>query len=213
MKLKPSIDDFDCCSLLRWVPGRCYSRGLTPGRLIQLGEFLAQLHNHGETYTARLTFPAERVAYTPEFEQWINIDMEHPEWFSQDEKLILRKAAYRARSALRTYSEMQKDFGLIHGDFHLANYVFYRGQAGAFDFDDCGWGHYLQDIAAALAYVKHPVFWSGRDSGEYAALEQAFVKGYGGFRKMPEQWEEHLPIFITARLFVSLDWLTYTGHK
>ena len=113
------------------------------------------------------------------------------------------------QQALDTYSRRNSDFGLIHGDFHLGNYNFHRGSAGAFDFDDTGWGSFIQDISGALSYAKHPLDWSGRSNTDYMRLEQAFVEGYGRHREMPGAWEEFLPSFVLSRLFITLDWMTY----
>ena len=40
--------------------------------------------------------------------------------------------------------------GLIHADLHYENFLFHDGVARAIDFDDCGWGFYLYDVAVTL---------------------------------------------------------------
>ena len=71
------------------------------------------------------------------------------------------------------------------GDLHLANYLFHRGRAGAIDFSDCGWGHFVHDMAAALVFVQYKTDWSERNSAECASLRDAYVDGYLSARALP----------------------------
>jgi Ser/Thr protein kinase RdoA (MazF antagonist) len=41
-------------------------------------------------------------------------------------------------------------FGLIHADLHLDNALFWRDDVRIIDFDDCGFGYWLYDIAVSL---------------------------------------------------------------
>jgi Ser/Thr protein kinase RdoA (MazF antagonist) len=38
-------------------------------------------------------------------------------------------------------------WGLIHADLHRDNILLHHGEIGVIDFDDCGWGYYLFDLA------------------------------------------------------------------
>ena len=46
-------------------------------------------------------------------------------------------------------------FGLIHADLHLDNTLFADGEARLIDFDDCGFGYRIYDVAVALWELRH----------------------------------------------------------
>src|SRR4029450_890805 len=57
--------------------------------------------------------------------------------------------------------------GLIHGDLHHKNVLFHRGEARAIDFDDCGWGFHLYDLAVTLSELE--------DRPRYGELRDALL--------------------------------------
>ena len=90
------------------------------------------------------------------------------------------------------------DVGLIHADLHLGNAVFHRGGVKLIDFDDCGTGPRLYDLAVAL--------WELRDDPDYPAFRDALLAGYRAHREIDVT---HLDDFIAVRQ-VAFD-LWYTG--
>lgn len=62
------------------------------------------------------------------------------------------------------------DAGLIHADLHLGNALFQRGSVKLIDFDDCGTGPRVYDLAVAL--------WELRDRPDYPAFRDALLSGY-----------------------------------
>ena len=82
-------------------------------------------------------------------------------------------------------------FGLIHGDLHQENYLFRDGRAGAIDFDDCGFGYFLYDLAVTLSEVD------GR--AQTSALRDGLLTGYQEVRPLPPGLAEHLPAFLALR--------------
>jgi Ser/Thr protein kinase RdoA (MazF antagonist) len=90
------------------------------------------------------------------------------------------------------------DTGLIHADLHLGNALFHRGAVRLIDFDDCGTGPRLYDLAVAL--------WELRDGEDYPAFRDALLAGYRAHRDIDDS---HLDDFIALRQ-VAFD-LWYTG--
>jgi Ser/Thr protein kinase RdoA (MazF antagonist) len=82
-------------------------------------------------------------------------------------------------------------FGLIHADFHLDNVIFHHGAARPIDFDDCGFGYWLYDMAVTL--------WLFRMKPDWPVWREAFLKGYGSVRPLPTDQLEYLDHFIAAR--------------
>ena len=67
---------------------------------------------------------------------------------------VLERAAQRLTGRLAGYGTGREVFGLIHADLRLTNVM--RDDAGLWviDFDDCGFGWWLYDLAAALSFIE-----------------------------------------------------------
>ena len=91
-------------------------------------------------------------------------------------------------------------FGMIHADFHPGNLLFHKGEVRALDFELCGWGYYLYDIAVMLSVLvgRHP---------NYETLRSGFIEGYGGARVLSGNWAETVDMFIAARKMIRSLWL------
>jgi Ser/Thr protein kinase RdoA (MazF antagonist) len=61
-------------------------------------------------------------------------------------------------------------FGLIHADLHQENYLFHGKQVRAIDFDDCGYGPFVYDLAVTLSELEH--------RADYPTLRAALLAGY-----------------------------------
>ncbi len=72
------------------------------------------------------------------------------ELVSAADAALVEAAIETVRVATRELGAQPDTFGLIHADLHQENYLFHGGMARAIDFDDCGWGFYLYDLAVTL---------------------------------------------------------------
>ncbi|MBX6389547.1 MAG: phosphotransferase, partial [Frankia sp.] len=73
---------------------------------------------------------------------------------------LLGRAADEVRRSLLALGSGPEVFGLIHADMRLANLLVTEEQAAGggitvIDFDDCGFGWSLFDLAAALSFIEH----------------------------------------------------------
>jgi len=78
-------------------------------------------------------------------------------------------------------------FGLIHGVFTFDNVPFHRGEARFIDFDDCGQGYFLYDLAILL------------DRLEWRQDYQSLLSGYREERPLSASNERTLDLFLTVR--------------
>lgn len=92
------------------------------------------------------------------------------------------------------------DTGLIHADLHLGNALFHGGTVKLIDFDDCGTGPRLYDLAVAV--------WELRDRPDYPAFRDALIAGY---RTRREVDLDHLDDFIALRQVAFDLWHTGTA--
>ena len=120
----------------------------------------------------------------------------------------LRRRFDRVASVMRDVmthlGEGAGDFGLIHADLHLDNVLFWRGEVRVIDFDDCGFGYWLYDIAVAL--------WELRYRDDYEDFRSALIEGYTQHRPLPPGQLEHLDDFIAAREVAIGLWFTGTAQ-
>jgi Ser/Thr protein kinase RdoA (MazF antagonist) len=82
-------------------------------------------------------------------------------------------------------------FGLIHADLHQENYLFHGKQVRAIDFDDCGYGPFVYDLAVTLSELEH--------RADYPTLRAALLAGYRTVRPFPPRHEPFIDTFIALR--------------
>jgi Ser/Thr protein kinase RdoA (MazF antagonist) len=99
---------------------------------------------------------------------------------------------------LAEFGKQDDRYGLIHSDLVPDNLAD-DGQATVIiDFDDCGFGWHLWEMATA-------VFWHlGGES--YDLVCRSFAEGYREHRVLPERHLELLPTFLFLRGLVYLGW-------
>ncbi|CAM3542494.1 phosphotransferase [Paenibacillus lupini] len=100
------------------------------------------------------------------------------------------------------------NFGLIHGDINVGNFtVDDSGGITLFDFDECQYSWYAEDIAIQLYYLLY-VF--GEDSkserkAQYELFIKHFEQGYTEEgRQMPVGWKDQLKLFLRLREIIVL---------
>lgn len=94
--------------------------------------------------------------------------------------------------------------GLIHADLHLDNALFWHDEVRIIDFDDCGFGYWLYDIAVSLWELRH------RD--DYQQFRAALIEGYTQHRSPRPGGLAHLDDFIAAREVAFGLWFAGTGE-
>jgi Ser/Thr protein kinase RdoA (MazF antagonist) len=186
------------CSVLRWMDGRIHEDSPRPVHLRRLGDAMARLHDQADTWRR----PPDFVRISWDHETFFGNVMVYGETPAAECWTLLPaevRARFRAVEARR--AEVMPRFdadGLIHADLHLGNAVFQGGVVKLIDFDDCGTGPRLYDLAVAL--------WELRNESDYPAYRDALLAGYRAHRDVDVT---HLDDFIALRQ-VAFD-LWYTG--
>jgi Ser/Thr protein kinase RdoA (MazF antagonist) len=183
------------CVLFRWVEGRFAETLLSPGRLERAGMFLARLHQHAENYMLPADFERPRW-------DWQALVKPELTEVGGKAKLSGRDAATFAvlfeqtEDMLNQLTTNKAAYGLIHSDFQPTNYLFYKDEVRAIDFEKCQFGYYLYDMAIALLCLQ------GRENE--AALRDAFFNGYAQIRVLPDHYEERLRLFTAIHMLEPL---------
>ena len=185
------------CVLLRWLPGGREKADMTPANLSLAGSHVARLHRYCEQHGV-----PEGLVF-PHVWDWNWVFGETvPLWnekgksvYSRNELDVFRAAAERVRQDLQELGKDRNVFGIIHRDLHLNNILFHDGTAYVIDFEVCGWGYYLFDVAVTLSSLE----------GHEAPLQVAFLEGYQRERPLPEEHWRYLETFMAMRLVQRLN--------
>jgi Ser/Thr protein kinase RdoA (MazF antagonist) len=95
------------------------------------------------------------------------------------------------RAAEEALGHDKINFGLIHADLHRFNLLFARDTVRPIDFDDCGFGPRLYDMAVTLDNVPH--------NATYPALRAGLLAGYRRIRPLSAEHEGYIDTFIALR--------------
>ena len=207
------------CVLFRWIDGRFLDAKLTPSHLERVGAFLASLQLHGAQFRPpdgflrgrldNLTDKARRTAARGAQEALVRQQIDNPadetsaihlvtEICSAEDGALVATLIRKIRDIQQRIGQGPDTFGLVHGDLHQGNYFFHQGQVRAIDFDDCGYGYYLYDMAVTLSEVN----W--RDNTP--TLRKSFLAGYRRMRDLSPEHEGYLDTFITFRDLQLIIW-------
>jgi Ser/Thr protein kinase RdoA (MazF antagonist) len=188
--------------LLRWVGGRFVGAGLTPLHARRMARLTAALHAHALAWTAPPGFtrpPASRLTARtgegPEADAAEAVRLVG-ELAGPRNADAVAAALRRIRAAERELVAQPGGAALLHGDLHHENVLFAGGEARAIDFDDCGHGPLLYDLAVTRFEL------AGRP-----ALRDALLDEYTALRGLPPRAEEHLATLELLRRLQMLMWV------
>jgi Ser/Thr protein kinase RdoA (MazF antagonist) len=187
-------------TLLRWVPGKQKKLGeFSSFEARYFGACIAKLHSHAEQYKEPEGFlrPCwdQDYVFGPSYPQWSL----RKHFLSEREMKVLDVASERIKEELLAMGKSREVFGLIHRDLKPDNIIFHEGTLYVIDFDHCGWGYYLYDLA--MPYLQ-----MGRlgNRNRSTSLREALIEGYQSERTLPYCWQSQLQTFLAMRRMMVL---------
>ena len=142
------------CSLLTWMDGSMKRSRHNQKTFSEVGNLLAELHKYSKSFKFkhRLYWTADGLI--GQKSHWGNInDLKQPAGKGFE---IIKKAQRLTLSKLRRYQEKHpKKFGSIHADLHFSNMIWKNNVPKPIDFDDCGYGAHMYDLAVTLLSSQH----------------------------------------------------------
>ncbi|WP_428515314.1 phosphotransferase enzyme family protein [Roseovarius sp.] len=112
---------------------------------------------------------------------------------------VLEKVEQTICDRLDAFGKAPDRFNLIHADMRLANLLVDANGTRLIDFDDCGWGWFLYDFAAAISFIE--------DDPRIPAMREAWVRGYRSVREMSAEEEAEIDTFVMLRRMALLAWI------
>ncbi|MEM1346536.1 MAG: phosphotransferase [Pseudomonadota bacterium] len=173
---------------------------LVPG-FRKLGAISARLHAHARRWPRPEGFErktwdfATTIGPTPHWGDWrAGIGL------TPDGRALLERLCLDLERRLSAYGKSPERFGLIHADLRLANLLIDEtGHIGVIDFDDCGFGWFLYDFAAAVSFYEHEPF--------IPDVQAAWLAGYREVADLAPEDEAMLPTFVMLRRLLLTAWL------
>ena len=176
------------------APGqKPWEAGWTPARFENYGRLLGKMHALAVNYQP---LPAWK---RPE---WDDSTMQFIELYLPEYEVI---AHQKYRSVLEHIYTLPKDrdaYGLIHQDAHQNNFFMdENGTLTLFDFDDCVYSWFINDIAIVLFYIAM----DAEDLGfpTTAAFTEEFMtyflRGYRQVYTLNNNWLKEIPHFLKLR--------------
>jgi len=185
------------CVLLRWVPGIHKIDLLRPADLSLVGSYAARLHRHAERYSIPEGFVRPRWDWDWLFGESAQLWSKGELVYSASEMEIFRATVERVRQDLQALGEGRNVFGIIHRDLNPWNFVFHKGAVYVIDFEECGWGYYLYDMAVTLVDLD---FSQGDYGVRYAPMRAAFLEGYQRVSPLPVGYQEYIGTFMAIEM-------------
>ncbi len=153
------------------------------------GQLMAKLHALSKDYLL-----PNQAWKRPEWDDPEMLDMSG--WLPKDEDLILEKY-HRLKSHLNALPRGKDSYGLIHQDAHGGNFfVDEEGVITLFDFDDCAYSWYMNDIAIVLFYA---VMGEEDVPGFARRFMTSFLEGYSTDNQLDPRWLREIPAFLKLR--------------
>ena len=184
-----------------YIPGvQPVETGDLGAHFVGLGAMAARMHEHAMSWARpagfeRLTWDVEAV-FGPRA-TWGNWrDAPHVD---AAVRLVLEGAERRIRTRLTAYGKGRDKYGLIHADMRLANLLIDGGSTRLIDYDDCGFGWFMYDFAAAISFIE--------TDPAIPALKAAWLRGYRGIRALSAADEGEIDTFIMLRRMALLAWI------
>ncbi|MTD14431.1 phosphotransferase [Nakamurella sp. YIM 132087] len=208
------------CVLFRWVDGDFREvDDLTADDLHRVGVLTAALHDHATGFVSRNTdlcrpriglltarareeeaggTTVQQACSDPRHGRDAGWAAEEVAAFSPRGAAAVRRVAEATRRIRDRLGTSPAVYGLVHADLHQENYLFGPDDVRLIDFDDCGFGHHLDDLAVTLSEIT--------EHDDSAGLRAALLDGYRSARSLPTGAEADLEVLVAFRFAQILLW-------
>ena len=196
----PEVPRGRIVSLMRWIDGRRLTTGFRPSHFRAWGRIVARLHQFSAGWQPPEGF--ERPVWDWEgqlggryFDGGIeDLVASMPQHLKEPFQIVSQEA----RQVMEGLGKGPDAYGLIHADMYPENVLFKGNEAYPIDFEDCGFGYWLWDIAIALCG------WPWTEQWHW--MRDAFLEGYAQVRTLPESQLQHLDLFMATQYATMVLW-------
>ncbi len=164
-------------------------KGWSPELLFNYGRLIGQLHRMSRDYK-----PQQVSWKRPHWDDPVMLEID--QYLPEEDQQVMTIYA-ELRDYLRDLPRDPASYGLIHQDAHQGNFfVTESGKITLFDFDDCVYSWFVNDIALVL-------FYAAMGQEDQAAFVTKFLAGFlpGYFKEhqLDPVWFKEIPSFLKLR--------------
>jgi Ser/Thr protein kinase RdoA (MazF antagonist) len=165
------------CTLLTWLEGAHFAPASPDAQELveQLGVLVARMHNFSVGWVPPQGLMRPR--YDGDHFRRIFARLLHGvdlDVFSEGVYWTLRSTVREIMDEISQLTFDSNEWGMIHADLHVGNFLVNEKKIIPIDFSFCGYGHYLFDLSVCLT------------GGLKIDLRQSFLRGYRSLRTFPE---------------------------
>ncbi|GAB4282584.1 MAG: phosphotransferase [Roseovarius sp.] len=166
----------------------------------ELGQIAARCHEHVLNW--QKPEPLERL--TRDLDAFFGANPTWGDWRDAPEvtpevREVLERVEATIRARLEAFGKAPDRYNLIHADMRLANLLEDESGTRLIDFDDCGWGWFLYDFAAAISFIE--------DDPRIPGMKEAWIRGYRSVRDLSAEEEAEIDTFVMLRRRALLAWI------
>ena len=170
-----------------------WEAGWSPTRYETYGELLGKMHALAVDYEPAAAW--RRL-------EWDDASMKFIELYLPESEVIARQEYQFLLEHIYSLPKDKSSYGLIHQDAHQNNFFMDAdGKLTLFDFDDCAYSWFVNDIAIVLFYISMDAEEFGYPSVHAFTQEfmSHFLKGYRRFYTLDMNWLKEIPYFLKLR--------------
>lgn len=170
------------------------------GTFADLGEITARLHRHAASWSLPVGFTRP----TWSVDKAIGDDADWAPWRSNPEvdraaAQVLAAVETRVREDLASYGRLPGKIALLHGDLRATNLLVEGERTTVIDFDDCGFGWLLWDLACSLSFIEA--------DPAVPHLVEAWLDGYSRHAVVDADDLAVLPALVMLRRLLLVGWM------
>tara|TARA_B100000749_G_scaffold20462_1_gene15047 strand:+ start:10003 stop:11112 length:1110 start_codon:yes stop_codon:yes gene_type:complete len=165
-----------------------------------LGRLTARLHKHAKSWQRPAYF--ERLVW--DFDGCLGNRPNWGDWreapgLDEQSLELLEETSETIRTRLEEFGKGSDRYGLIHSDLRLANLLENGTDIRVIDFDDCGSGWFLYDLASAISFIE--------TRPDVPELVASWLSGYSEITDLSQAERSEIPTFMMLRRMTLLAWI------
>lgn len=158
------------------------------------GQITGKIHSLSKKYKPALK-EIERHDWTQ------NYYLKNLRLFIPEERYEVYESCDRLMEKVGNLKKESDSYGLIHGDINVGNFFVNSSEITVFDFDECQYSWFVEDIAIQLFYIVYVFLDDSIDERQAQASRfmKSFMEGYYQENIIEEYWLKQIPLFLRLR--------------
>lgn len=193
-------------TLLKWVEGRQIQKSISNVHVKEIGKLTAELHSNTKNKKVihRNYWSSEGLAGPKPFMG----PMDSIAGLNSKQQQVLNEARIIVFDRLSKYEKRYpQKMGLIHADLHFGNFFLKNNKISPIDFDDCGYGFHMYDLAVTITSLHNGIAKKIITKNEFSYFKDVLIDSYNLFHPLSGDDLKIIDDLKLARRFLGTQWL------